>query len=69
MGKSRIFDRSKCKHVSPVVVNAVEGGGRRAHCLRCGAIGPVRETTEAARQAISPREGMPTRGRATTLGR
>lgn len=57
MRRSRIFDRSKCKHVSPVMVNAVEGGGRRAHCLRCGAIGPVRETTDAARQAISSREG------------
>jgi hypothetical protein len=40
-----------------VVVNAVEGGGHRAHCLRCGAIGPVRETTDAARQAISSCEG------------
>ena len=57
MRRSRILHRSKCKHVSPVMVNAVEGGGHRAHCLRCGAIGPVRETTDAARQAISSREG------------
>jgi hypothetical protein len=44
-----------CRHHAPVVVNAVEGG-HRAHCLRCGAIGPVRERREAAWRAILPRE-------------
>ena len=57
MGSSRILVRSACKHASPVVVNAVEGGGHRAHCLACGMVGPVRETTEAAWQAISSGEG------------
>jgi len=44
-----------CKHVSPVVVNTVEGGGHRAHCLSCGALGPVRESPEVARQDLSLR--------------
>ncbi len=67
MGSSRILVRSTCKHASPVVVNAVEGGGHRAHCLACGMVGPVRETTEAARRAISSGEGPadPWTGRAT----
>lgn len=30
-----------CTHTSPVVVNPVEGGGWRGHCLRCGQLGPV----------------------------
>lgn len=30
-----------CNHVSPVVVNPVEGGGWRGHCLCCGKLGPV----------------------------
>lgn len=30
-----------CKHRSPIVVNPVEGGGRRGHCLCCGQLGPV----------------------------
>lgn len=67
MGRSRIPVRSACKHISPVLVNAVEGGGHRAQCLACGMVGPVRETTEAARRAISSRERRPSRGRATTL--
>jgi hypothetical protein len=37
-----------------VMVHAVEGG-HRAHCLRCGALGKVRESPEAALGAISPR--------------
>jgi hypothetical protein len=57
VGRSRTLLRSTCKHVSPVVVNAVEGGGHRAHCLACGMVGPVRETTVAAWRAISSREG------------
>jgi hypothetical protein len=56
VGRSRIFVRSACKHSSPVV-NAVEGGDHRAHCLACGMVGPVRETIEAARRAISSGEG------------
>ncbi len=57
VGRSRLLVRSACKHVSPVVVNAVEGGGHRAHCLACGMVGPVRETIEAALRAISSGEG------------
>jgi hypothetical protein len=60
VGSARTLLRSACKHISPVVVNAVEGGGHRAHCLVCGMVGPVRETTEAARWAISSREGHAT---------
>ena len=60
MGSSRILVRSACKHASPVVVNAVEGDGHRAHCLACGVVGPVRETTEAAWRAISSHEGHAT---------
>jgi hypothetical protein len=57
VGRSRVPVRSACKHASPVVVNAVEGGGHRAHCLACGMVGPVRETIEAARRAISSGDG------------
>lgn len=32
---------SRCDHVYPVVVDPVEGGGWRAHCLLCGTAGPV----------------------------
>ncbi len=56
MGRPRTLLRSACEHASPIVVNAVEGGGHRAHCLACGMVGPVRETTEAARRAISSHE-------------
>lgn len=45
---SRNVRETACTHVSPVMVNAVEGGGWRAHCLGCGLVGPVgADSTEA----------------------
>lgn len=46
-----------CTHRGPLVVNAVEGGGKRAHCLICSQIGPERGHTQQAIQALrgSPR--------------
>lgn len=45
-----------CTHRGPLVVNAVEGGGKRAHCLMCSQIGPERDYT---RQAIEALRGSP----------
>ena len=39
-----------CRHAS-VAVHAVEGG-YRAHCLRCGALSPVRKERESALRAV-----------------
>jgi hypothetical protein len=41
-----------CKHRSPVVVNPVEGGGWRGHCLRCGQLGPVGSDSVEARARL-----------------
>lgn len=45
-----------CKHLSPVVVNAVEGGGWRAHCLRCGLLGTVEAHSVGALNSIQRSE-------------
>lgn len=41
-----------CVHRGPLVVNAVEGGGKRAHCLVCSQVGPESESTQQAIQAL-----------------
>jgi hypothetical protein len=38
-------------HDYPIAVNVYDGG-RRARCLRCLAIGPVREDADNARRAL-----------------
>ena len=41
----------RCGHVAPMVIDRVEGG-YAARCLRCGSVGPVRETSAEARRAL-----------------
>lgn len=41
-----------CTHRGPLVVNAVEGGGKRAHCLVCSRVGPEREQALQAIEAL-----------------
>lgn len=53
-----------CNHLSPVVVNSVEGGGRRAHCLACGIIGPVCSNSSEALEAV--RQIQPSQRRRST---
>ena len=45
----------KCGHFSPVLVEEVEGGKKRAKCLQCGESGEVREGTEEALSALRDR--------------
>lgn len=45
-----------CRHTSPVVINAVEGGGWWAHCLRCGLLGPVSADSVEALDSIQRSE-------------
>ncbi len=40
-----------CNHAYPIAVQVYDGG-RRAQCLRCLAVGPVRSDPDAARQAL-----------------
>ena len=52
MTQGRDLAKSICGHAADrLVVHAVEGG-HRAHCLRCGAIGPVRRDRTTARRSI-----------------
>lgn len=51
-----MFRDEVCRHVSPVVVNAVEGGGWRAHCLRCGMLGSVEANSVSALDSIQRSE-------------
>jgi hypothetical protein len=44
----------RCGHVSPVVVEEVEGG-KRARCLLCGERGAVSEGSEEALRALRDR--------------
>lgn len=55
-----------CTHVSPVVVNPVEGGGYRAHCLACGLIGPVEVSSSGAFEKIRKTGDSRWRGDAAT---
>jgi hypothetical protein len=41
----------RCGHVAPMVIDQTEGG-YAARCLRCGTVGPVRETSAEARRAL-----------------
>lgn len=45
----------KCGHFSPVMVEEVEGGKKRAECLRCGERSEVCEGTEEALRALMDR--------------
>ena len=45
----------KCEHVSPVMVEEVEGGKKRAQCLLCGERGEVREASEEALRVLRDR--------------
>ena len=45
----------KCGHFSPVLVEEVEGGKKRAKCLMCGERGEVREGSEEALRALRDR--------------
>jgi hypothetical protein len=45
----------KCEHVSPVLLEEVEGTKKRAKCLQCGECGEVREGTEEALRALRDR--------------
>jgi hypothetical protein len=45
----------KCGHVSPVLVEEVAGGKKRARCLLCGERGEVREGAEEALRALRDR--------------
>src|SRR4051812_8030393 len=40
-----------CEHLYPILVDS-EGEGRRARCLGCGAVGPIRKDTGEAREAL-----------------
>jgi hypothetical protein len=40
-----------CEHGYPIAVHVYDEG-RRARCLRCLAVGPVRREADAARQAL-----------------
>jgi hypothetical protein len=42
---------ARCDHDYPIAVHVYDGG-RRARCLRCLAVGPVRSDPHAARQAL-----------------
>jgi hypothetical protein len=44
-----------CEHVSPVMVEEVEGGKKRAKCLQCGERGEVREGKEEALRTLRDR--------------
>ena len=44
-----------CRHLSPVVVDEIEGGKKSARCLACGERGPVREGSEEALRALRDR--------------
>lgn len=46
-----------CSHRGPLVVNAVEGGGKRAHCLMCSEVGPEREQTQQAIESLRSEPG------------
>jgi hypothetical protein len=45
----------RCRHLSPVVEDEIEGGKKSARCLVCGERGPVRERSEEALRALRDR--------------
>jgi hypothetical protein len=45
----------KCGHVSPVLVEEVAGGKKRAKCLLCGECAEVRQGAEEALRALRDR--------------
>ena len=50
-GLRRVMPGAWCGHGFPMWVHVYDGG-RRAQCLRCLAIGPVRSDPDSARQAL-----------------
>jgi hypothetical protein len=57
--------RTSCKHDYPIVVSAIESGGKRAQCLGCKKLGPEGVDAEQARQRLiglpKPRAGAEAR--------
>lgn len=49
--RRRVLPGAWCDHDYPIEV-CVYDGGRRARCLRCYAVGPVREDADSARRAL-----------------
>jgi hypothetical protein len=44
--------RWRCGHLYPALVSTTKEGGRRARCLNCGALGPVRPSLAEATRAL-----------------
>ena len=58
MIRGRDLAKSICGHAADRLVVHAVAGGHRAHCLRCGAIGPVRRDRAAARKAMPTGRGF-----------
>ena len=52
MIQGRELAKSICAHATDRLVVHAVAGGHRAHCLRCGAIGPVCRGRANARRAV-----------------
>ena len=52
----------RCGHVAPMALERL-GSGYVARCLRCGTVGPVRDTLTEARRALLE-QGQPNRTQA-----
>jgi hypothetical protein len=50
-GLRGVVPEAQCEHGYPIAVQDYDGG-RRAKCLRCHAVGPVRSNSHAARRAL-----------------
>jgi hypothetical protein len=44
--------KGECEHRGYPILVDLEGGGRRALCLGCGAVGPIRKDIQEARKAL-----------------
>jgi hypothetical protein len=51
-GMRGVMPGALCDHSYPIEVYGYGGECRRARCLRCLAVGPVRSDPDAARQAL-----------------
>jgi len=50
-GLRGVMPGARCDHDYPIAVYVYDGG-RRARCLRCLAVGPVRSDPDGARRAL-----------------
>ena len=50
-GLRGVVPGARCDHDYPIAVHVYDGG-RRARCLRCLAVGPVRSDPDGARRAL-----------------